>query len=202
MIDSAQQRVDRNLDRVRSLVKVYRKHLQGSGRGRREIQKTDVLRAAVVLIHATIEDFLRTIAYWKLPKADAEHLNGIPLASDNPFSKSTKFKLGELVAHRGKTVDEVIEESISQLLERSNYNNSTEIAALLRSIGCDVDPIQDLFADLDTLMSRRHNIVHRADENDKKGRGHHWAKPINPTKVEAWISLADDFTDRVAEQLS
>lgn len=181
---------------------MYKQHLRGAGGGRRDIQKSDVLRAGVVLTHATLEDFLRTIAGWKLPDAEASDLNSIPLAGCDPRNRATKFQLGDLADHRGKTVDELIAESVANTLEYSNYNNSTEVASLLRSVGVDPTVVEDLFTDLDALMIRRHNIVHRADENDKKGSGHHWAKPINTGTVEAWVGTVDEITDRIADSLS
>ena len=42
----------------------------GTGQGRRSVQDTDILRAAVVLLHATLEDLLRSLADWKLPTAE------------------------------------------------------------------------------------------------------------------------------------
>ena len=54
----------RNLKRVEDLVKIY-EDTKGEGGGRRDVSKTDVLRAAVVLLHATLENFLRDAALWK-----------------------------------------------------------------------------------------------------------------------------------------
>ena len=90
-----------NIARVRNLTEIYRNHLMGRGRGRRDHSKTDVLRAAVVLLHAAMEDLLRSIAYWKLPSATPQTLAKIPLISSAP---AVKFNLGDLSAHRGKTV--------------------------------------------------------------------------------------------------
>lgn len=87
-----------NIARVRNLTDLYRIHLMGQGSGRRGHSKTDVLRAAVVMLHASMEDLLRSIEYWKLPSANSAVLANIPLASKGP---ATKFNLGDLVAHRG-----------------------------------------------------------------------------------------------------
>ena len=60
------QRFGENLDRVRNLVSLYSSSV-GVGQGRRTVQDADILRAAVVLLHATLEDLLRSLAEWKLP---------------------------------------------------------------------------------------------------------------------------------------
>lgn len=69
-----QERLELNIARVKNLVDIYETHLTGTGRGRRGHAKTDVLRAATVLLHATVEDVLRSIARWKLPLASSDVL--------------------------------------------------------------------------------------------------------------------------------
>lgn len=123
-------RLDLNIARVRNLVSIYRTHLLGPGKGRRGHQETDVLRAALVLLHASMEDVLRSLAYWKMPAAAPAFLEKIALVGGN----STKFHLGNLATHRGKTVDQVIKDSVDASLERSNYNNCDEVVGLLVSI--------------------------------------------------------------------
>src|SRR3989338_2368197 len=94
-----------NISRVKNLVAIYQSTLAGTGQGRRSHQKTDVLRAAVVLLHASVEDVLRSLAYWKLPNAATGVLDQFPLVGNGP---AMKFSLGALAAHRGKTVDDVL----------------------------------------------------------------------------------------------
>lgn len=200
-IEEALERAKRNLGRVESMIETYRDYLQGQGSGRREVRKTDVLRAAVVFLHATLEDFLRTLAAWKLPEANKEALDGLPLANEDSFNRATKFKLGDLVRHKGKEVDDLIQESVEKHLERSNYNNSNEVCSLLEKIGVDPSIIRDTLSDIDSMMERRHNIVHRADENPKKGKGHHFARPINPRRVEEWKGVVRQFISDVSDKL-
>jgi hypothetical protein len=63
--------------------------------------------------------------------------------------------------HRGKSVDEVIHESVSEYLEHSNFNSTTEIASLLETLGLDISGQRDYFPQLDAMIQRRHLIVHR-----------------------------------------
>ena len=100
-------RFEQNLARVNTLVSLYTNELAGEGRGRRPVGSADILRASVVFLHATLEDFLRSLASWKLPLMGAEILNGIPLAGDE---RANKFPLGKLASFRDKTIQEVLTE--------------------------------------------------------------------------------------------
>lgn len=135
MKQEIERRFNLNISRVNNLVEIYTNQLAGDGQGRRSHQETDVLRAAVVLLHASVEDVLRSLAYWKLPAASSDVLEKIPLAGGT----ATKFTLGTLSAMRGNTVDEVIKESVDASLERSNYNNARDVCTLLESIGLSND---------------------------------------------------------------
>ena len=151
----------------------------GSKKAEKEIA-SDILRAVVVLNHAYLEDFLRTLALAFLPTADEKALNAVPLAGVSRSERAEKFYLGKLLQHRGRTVDDVIRESVSQHMEYSTFNNVTEVMSFLDSIGVKVkedmkSPLQlrlnsDIPEMLDSMMRRRHHIVHRADKA-KKGDG-------------------------------
>ncbi|WP_413704966.1 hypothetical protein [Pseudomonas sp. Pseusp16] len=190
MKDRIAGRFAENIARVRNLVEIYTTHLAGTGGGRRGHAKTDVLRAAVVLLHAATEDLLRSLAYWKLPSASADVLAKIPLITAPP---AAKFSLGDLSAHRGKAVDTVISESVHGYLERSNYNNVDEVASLLTSIGVSLPNVNAQFTQLAQVMSRRHLIVHRADRDETGGRGNHSVRSIGNINVSNWINGVESF---------
>lgn len=192
-------RFEENISRVRNLVEIYSVHLSGTGGGRRSHSKTDVLRAAVVLLHAATEDLLRSLAYWKLPLAEGDVLSKIPLISTGT---ATKFTLGDLSNHRGKNVDAVIAESVNGYLERSNYNNTDEVASLLTSIGIPLAEVNSNFSQLSEVMSRRHLIVHRADRSEAGGSGNHSVKSIGPKTVSDWISGIESFGHAVLNQIT
>lgn len=194
-------RLSENLARTYNLVGIY-KARYGSGRGRRKVHSLDVLRAAVVFLHASLEDFLRSLAAINLPNASEDTLNTIPLKGLNTSGRPEKFFLGKLVSHKGKTVDEVIEESISHYLERTTYNDTQEIAALLVNIGVDVSKVNETFPALDQMMRRRHQIVHRADRVEGKARGKQYAQSLNPAVVTKWIESTRKFMGKVLSQLA
>jgi hypothetical protein len=194
-----QRKYELNINRVRNLVIIYDNHLSCDGKGRRSHQDTDVLRAATVMLHASLEEVLRSLAYWKLPHAKAEILEKISLVGEkNPKN----IHLGILSKHRGKTVDDLIKESIDASLERSNYNNTHDVFDLLKSCGISPKGLEKYWAKLEEAMKRRHHIVHRADVNlePKPGRGNHKVETISPTKLNGWIFNTDQFVAEVLKR--
>lgn len=188
-----------NLSRVTNLIVIYEQNLLGQGRGRRPVASGDVLRAAVVLLHAALEDFLRSLAEWKIPMAEKDVLDKIPLTGQR--GRPEKFLLGDLAGHRGKRVDQIFKESVDNYLEKSNYNNISELKAVLEDVGIDSANVSHHFNKVSKVMLRRHNIVHRVDKNDTSGRGNHRAKPINHRQVRNWVSGVDQFIDDVANEI-
>ncbi|MDG9667162.1 HEPN domain-containing protein [Hahella sp. CR1] len=186
------KRLNDNIDRVRNMIAIYQTHLQGNGRGRRGHRQTDLLRAATVFLHASLEDFLRSLSSWKFPDANKEVINRIPLIGSNGRSPS-KFLLGELVPHKGKKVEDLICESIENYLEYSNYNNKGDIVFILTSLGLVFDEMDFEFDALTKLMARRHLIVHRADFDQTGGRGNHRVKSISVQQVETWVLAVEKF---------
>lgn len=180
-----------------------------AGKGDKEIA-SEILRAVVVLNHAYLEDFLRNVALWLMPIAGEDALNKIPLAG--PTGRAEKFHLGKLAEHRGKKVDDVIRESVEAHMERSTFNNVTEIMSFLDSVNVNLPrsdeidasssgiprlPIsRDSLGVLDAMMKRRHHIVHRADRA-KAGDG---LEEITETEVMLWLATTMMFTLSIATE--
>ncbi|MBE7474581.1 MAG: hypothetical protein DPW09_15170 [Anaerolineae bacterium] len=76
MKNQIQDRLDKNLTRAKNLVNIYEIYAPEKTK---MVEYTDLLRAATVFLHATLEDFLRSIAAWKLPLAEAVASQGVPL---------------------------------------------------------------------------------------------------------------------------
>jgi hypothetical protein len=193
-----QERLKRNLARVRHLVDTYGR-LAGAGQGRRRVNTSDLLRAATVFLHATLEDFLRSIELWKLPAAGEDRLNQIALAGT--IGRAEKFALGKLASHRGKTVDALIAESVTQHLERSNYNTTEDVVAVLKLAGVIPEDVNKHFGKLAELMRRRHHIVHQADKNERPGHGQFQARSIGTTTVNRWVEAVEAFGSDVLDRL-
>jgi hypothetical protein len=159
----------------------------------------DLMRAVIVMNHAYLEDFLRSLAERFLPLASEEVLNKVPLVGRK--GRQDKFQLGALTAHRGKAVQDLIEISVRAYLARSNYNNTVEIATLLTELGFDVDRHNKDFALINELMKRRHEIVHRADRR-KTPLGDYSPRSIQPSDLGLWTNALRIFQMSVMAEVT
>jgi len=200
MLDEIQNRFTGNIERARNLLQLY-EGLDGGGQGRRPVHATDILRAATVFTHAAIEELLRGIAAWKYPDAPETILNEVPLVGISEHARPEKFFLGKLTAHREKTAQQIINESVQAFLGTFTVNNTTDISSFLRKFGVDVDAVNESYPQLSTLIDRRHHIVHQADKNENRGRGNHRARPIHQDTVREWIDATSQFGDAVINEL-
>ena len=198
MLDPILESFRFNLARVERLLALY-DTLHGKGRGRRGVGATDLLRACTVFLHATLEDFLRSVARWRLPLAPPEVLDEVPVVGTT--GRATAFKLGTLARFRGRTIDEFVAECVSSYLDRSNYNNTNEISGFLNSIGVPPAAVNKRFSDLDALMQRRHLIVHQADRTSDVGRGRYRTREITVHQVRTWITAAREFVAAAETEL-
>ncbi|MGI9172510.1 MAG: HEPN domain-containing protein [Chthoniobacterales bacterium] len=154
----------------------------------------DLLRAAVVFLHATLEDCLRSIAAAFLPNADETVLNRIPLTGSSTF-RPEKFWLGRLSTFREKTVAELIKLSIDDYLARVSFSSASEIAEHLQPLGFEISPLKIHFPMLNEMMRRRHQIVHRADRDDKGD-----LVAIAQNEVLKWVDAVTKFLSNVLAQ--
>ena len=93
-----------NIKRAKNFINLYNIATENQGRGRNNTQTTDILRAGVVFLHSTLEEYLRTIILYKKLnslKLDSvsfrEVLSNVNLIGDNS-GKSTgkKYALADL----------------------------------------------------------------------------------------------------------
>jgi hypothetical protein len=190
-------RFQSNLQRVRNVVEVYTSSFE-KRKGRRPVQETDILRAAVVLLHATLEDLLRSLAEWKLPTAKSEALLEIPLAGTRG---KTRFGIQELAGFRGMTVESVIRDSVYEYLEKTSYNHPGDVKSLLEKIGLEPRIVDAHAVRLAAMMSRRHWIAHRADRNPSEGSGHHRVKGLSNLTVSEWIETVEQLGNGVLSEV-
>lgn len=190
MIDDILLTFDGNLRRINRLLELYA--TLGAGPGRRSTYQIEVLRAAVVLLHATLEDYLRNLLRWKLPTGSVERLNKIGLAGSED-AHSTKFQLGQLLKYPTLSVREIIDRSIEQHLNMTSFNKVSDISNCLRDVGIELPArLSDrLFPELGGMMNRRHHIVHQADRNEQIGSGLHRYRSLSVHQVEKWKASVD-----------
>jgi hypothetical protein len=182
MKQGVRERTLENINRVKNLIKIYER-IKGD-----DIEhNTDILRAAVVLLHAALEDCLRSISYLKLPFASANELH----------KTEYKVHLGKIAEYREKSIDELIRDMVFEYLERATYNNSEGISKALKSLGIVIDK-SDL-TKLDSAIRRRHGIVHRADRGDKDGETGR-ITPIQASYVLKWVEEVERFVGLVFDK--
>lgn len=162
--------------------------------------KTDVLRAAVVFLHATLEDVVRTALELRLPEAGDEQLGVLKFAVGRKLKD--QITMSELAKHRDKTVDQLIGERIAAYLERSNFNNIPDLIDALERSALEKSLVDPYKKNLAAMMSRRHWIVHRADRNRNAGApGQPRVLRITVKTVTTWKDTVEKFCSTVLARL-
>jgi hypothetical protein len=170
--------------------------------------RADVLRSAVVFLHATLEDLVRSSERHRLPDADPEVFKDLALpvggAPDKPELKRT-LSLVDLAAFRGKTVNDLFAQALDHRLAHSTYNNVGDVMGALGRIRCrmtlDDDTLKDLKARVDSMMRRRHQIAHRADAVPSTPTGGASTNRISAREVEDWTDAVKKFGAAILEAL-
>ncbi len=192
-----------NWERVNHLVEVYRalraKHKKPKGRV--WTQLSDILRAAVILCHANLEEGLRRLIYIEADW-DRDFLNRISLPGQSRIHGGERFYLGDLLTFKDLKVSEVIKESISEHLKARSFNRIEDVADAIKLIGLPTKPFKRYFPQLNQMITRRHSIAHTADREDEKGRGHQTTKSISEKTVVRWNDTVQIFIHEVAVELS
>lgn len=175
-----------NLGRADRLVSMHEKYV-GSKKKDPSGESDDLLRAAIVFAHASLEEFLRSCSFHLLPNCSAQMLDDIPLAGLNHSGKPEKFLLGRLAPHKGKLVDEVIKESVHEFLQKTSYNSASDVVAALEQCGLDVSYVRKFLPAIDAMIKRRHQIVHRADRDFGNRKRKLVASKITAYQARLWI---------------
>lgn len=194
MLDNILFTFEKNFSRIDNLMKLYRTHLHPNNIR----SKGDVLRTIVVMTHSTLEDFLRNILRWKLPESSSEILNKVTLTGKKGRSK-IEFK--DIVELKGNTVETIVQKSINEYLNMVSFNNTNDIASHMSSINIETELLNNYFSNLDSMINRRHNIVHKADRTNDEDISRTRVKTITHNQVERWIRNVDDFVTDLAIQL-
>ena len=190
-------RLAQNLARVRSLIDLYGflTDLLAENTSDKPPDASDVLRSAVVLLHASLEDFLRSVASVHLPRADTDFIKRMPLAGK---PRIAKYDITDLLPHRGKTIDDVLDESIEKWLNKHSFNHSDDVMDILKKLGMPVHYFAQTYEHLDAMMSRRHRIVHNADRCDDAPEG---VNTLTRDEVQMWMDNVQQFMKKALDQL-
>ncbi|UZW61543.1 HEPN domain-containing protein [Lysobacter enzymogenes] len=180
-----------NMERVEHLIGAARQ--LGRIEGDSTPQVEDVLRAAVVFMHGTLEEVVRSLYLLRLPNASASTLDKIPFAAHNPKHRDKAIKLGELKNFAGLLVDNVIWESINRHVDSMSINNSDMLNSCLQLAGIKTEPLSGHMPELNNLMKRRHKIAHQMDRDNQYDPGQASPIAIDFERVELWKSTLTAF---------
>lgn len=176
---------EKNIERVNSLCNLYFFINADDVKKGKDFKFTDILRAAVVMLHSSFEEYYRNVLRERIFKLCNETgLKNFSFAGSNGKHKE-KISVGDLLEYRGQTVDNLIYNSISEELDTTSFNNFYDIASWAEKAKIDISSFkeQDTIAQ---LIDRRHRIVHEADNN--RGDTEYALKPIKEKSVRDWIS--------------
>jgi hypothetical protein len=155
--------------------------------------RADILRTIVVFLHATFEDVLRTAARQRIIAAKADVLNEIPLVGAARSDRREKFGLGSLDPHRGKTVDQLSDESVQDYLNTKSISSCADVDKVLRQCGLEARPFRRLYPPLNQMMKRRHRIVHQADLSGPSARASHSWTVADTFELMMWLVAVPAF---------
>jgi hypothetical protein len=140
MKDSIQHTFIANLQRSRDLTQLHLSLLSGQDQYT-TIYSEDILRAAIVLLHASLEELLRSIYKYKYSCISEEQWKNICLLGFNRTGQ-TKITLADIVKYKDKTVDMLLKESIDDYLSRKTYNNIQDIVEFCKELGINASLIE------------------------------------------------------------
>ncbi|MCB9542517.1 MAG: hypothetical protein H6703_08725 [Myxococcales bacterium] len=146
-MQAIRKRFNANLKRVLSLVHLYRMLIRlRVGWEKKDgpaVVHGDLLRAAVVLLHAALEDLLRSIEERLLPEAGEAELNEIPIPlvrRSQGHQRREKIQLGELSLGTGGARRSTRSSSRrSKSTWTQTYNNIEDIVRCLKRVGLRVE---------------------------------------------------------------
>ena len=198
-----------NIRRAQNFIVLYNSATENRGPGRRDTLTTDILRAGVVFLHSTLEDYLRSIILSKkiamLSTTEADFravLANVNLVGDNTGKSSVrKYALGEFWEVKDKSVIMIVEEALRDKVSYMTFNDYSQIVASLSTVGIKLSTNFNPDGIIDNYINRRHKIVHEADNNSVHGPGNYKATSINANTLTAWINAVNALVDDIEDQL-
>lgn len=190
---------DKNIERVESICRLYSSLKEAKQKDSKDYVLTDMLRAAVVFLHSSFEEYFRKIIIDLLPKkANDDTLKQIPISLYAGTKRPEKLYLSDLSKYRNLSINKVIEESVSKHMELKSFNNAEEIRGWLSKVAIDFSTY-DKFEIIDKAVNRRHKIVHEADTN-RTDNGER-ITGIKSGDLKPWIESYCELVDLIETQI-
>ena len=130
---------------------------------------SDLLGAAIIFLHATLEEYLRLTAIREWPKLESEKLQSVVKRYSRLGNKNVKLSLTNIIDYRAKTFANLLEDEIHTFLYQSmNFNSLDEVRTFLATVGVSIEEIlpqlgQETIDNISSLIHKRHLIAHQAD---------------------------------------
>ena len=134
-----------------------------------EETRSDLRGAAIVFLHATLEEFLRGVALREWFKLNDENLKSALKRYPRLNTRNIKISLLDLVDKRQESIESIIQEEVESFLYQDiSFNSLDEIEKFLELINVSVQDLkeeigQEHFDNLQSLIRKRHSVVHQAD---------------------------------------
>lgn len=195
----SQTESEENISRVENLIQLYEK-LFTNNIGN-ESEQNDILRSAVVFLHSTIEELVRNLFIEKMPKQDRKTLDEIPFSIHITSHRSKGILLGELAhEYRGHFLDNIVLDSINAYVNSMNLNDITQLVCQLEKVKIDISGIKEIYPNLNSLMKRRHQIVHQMDRSNSLDPDTAPINSISVDEVKAWRKSTKKLIDHCLSQ--
>ncbi len=134
--------------------------------------ETDLLGAAIVFLHATLEEYLRLIALQEWPRLEKKKLQSVIKQYNRLSSKNVKLSLVEIVDYRAKTFDSLLVDELQTFLYQGmNFNSLDEIWGFLKTVNVSLEDLiielgQETLDNVSALIYKRHLVAHQANCNN------------------------------------
>lgn len=132
-------------------------------------KRADLLGAAIVFLHATLEEYLRLVALQEWVKLDKEKLLSVIKQYNRLGNKNVKLSLLEIVDYRDKTFESVLVDEIQAFLYQGmSFNSLEEIQAFLKTVNISLSDLsnelgQETIDNVSALIYKRHLVAHQAN---------------------------------------
>lgn len=190
---------DFNMVRIDSLCSLYSELRDNHIKEKERTKRTDVLRAAVVFMHSSFENYYRGVLICLLPQSkNISSLKNISFLGNNGRHEE-KITLDGLSKYSDKSVEYIISESVKEALNSTSFNNYTDISSWSKKVNIDLNSFNQQ-KELDELIKRRHKIVHEADNQSQNGE--HKLTQIRHDQVLKWKKTVNNLVNIIDDQLS
>ena len=183
------QRIQVNLERIANLLQLYsfmeisRKSLPDDKKYL-TIDGSDILRSVVVLAHATLEDYLRSLIKLSWLEKDDDFIKEKLSNIKGRFGEKV-FTIEDLINKKNKTIKAFFEEYLLGYIDNHlTFNDETQIVNYLKQCNAFNQKCKDCLKDIAEMTKRRHKIVHHAD---KSGTDKKTFSRISPSEVTRWV---------------